>query len=198
MRINTLVAVLAIALATIGFADDGASGQTEVSGEQNVIEAQKTDFLNYEFQSITGDTTSLADFKGKVILLVNVASRCGNTPQYEGLEKLYETYKDSGLVVIGFPANNFAGQEPGTNEAILEFCQSNYGVTFPMMAKISVKGEDKHPLYRYLTEESDYPGEIGWNFAKFLLNRKGEVVARFEPKTQPLSDEIVGKIRALL
>lgn len=172
--------------------------QTDTKGEQKMTEAQQIDYRNLKLETITGDTTKLADFKGKVLLLVNVASRCGNTPQYEGLEKLYETYKDSGLVIIGFPANNFGGQEPGTNEAILEFCTSNYGVTFPMMAKLSVKGDDIHPLYQYLTTESEQPGTIGWNFAKFLLDRDGKVVARFEPKTQPLSDEVVGKIKELL
>lgn len=150
------------------------------------------------FETITGDTTSLRDFEGNVVLIVNTASKCGFTSQYDGLEKLYREFKDSGLVVIGFPANNFGAQEPGTNEQIMEFCQTTFDVTFPMMAKVSVKGEDKHPLFKYLTELSPLPGEIAWNFNKFLLDRDGNLVARYESKVTPQSDEFVGRIKALL
>ncbi len=151
-----------------------------------------------KFKTIHGNDSTLSDFKGKVVLLLNVASKCGNTPQYAGLEELYQKYKDKGLVIIGFPANNFGGQEPGTNEEILKFCTSTYDVSFPMMAKISVKGDDEHPLYKYLTEKSPFPGEIQWNFGKFLLDRDGKVVARFEPKTQPESDEVLKAIETAL
>ena len=154
--------------------------------------------MNIPFQTITGDSASLSDYAGKVILIVNVASKCGYTPQYAGLEELYRTYKDSGFVILGFPANNFKNQEPGTNEEILKFCKSKFGVTFPMMAKISVKGEDKHPLYVELTEKSKFPGDITWNFNKFLLDRKGNVVARFDSPVEPMSDELVGHIKELL
>ncbi|MFW9770224.1 MAG: glutathione peroxidase, partial [Candidatus Thorarchaeota archaeon] len=137
-------------------------------------------------------------FKGKVVLIVNTASKCGFTPQYEGLQELYEQKKDDGFVVIGFPANNFKSQEPGTNEEILNFCRTNYGVTFPMMAKISVKGEDIHPLYKYLTEDSPYPGEITWNFNKFLLDREGNVVARYDSKITLEDSKLLSKIDDLI
>ncbi len=158
-----------------------------------------TDFsyLNLPLKTITGQAVKLSDWKGSVLLLVNVASECGYTPQYEGLQKLYETYKDSGLVVIGFPANNFGEQEPGTNEQILSFCKRNYGVTFPMMAKISVKGEDIHPLYARLTSTLD-PPELAWNFEKFLIDRRGNIAAHFGRKITPEDPLLVGKIEDLL
>jgi len=139
---------------------------------------------DFTLNSIDGSATPLAGFKGKVVLLVNVASKCGYTPQYAGLEKLYETYKDKGFVIVGVPANNFGAQEPGSNEEIKTFCSRTYNVTFPMMSKVSVKGSDKTPLYQYLTDASGNPktgGEIKWNFTKFLIDKKGNVAARFEP-----------------
>lgn len=175
------------------------SGEIETKTETKIeIEVESIAMQNIPFQTITGDTTSLADLGGKVVLLVNVASKCGYTPQYTGLEELYRTYKDSGLVVIGFPANNFGGQEPGTNEEILEFCSSKFDVTFPMMAKLSVKGDNKHPLFVSLTEQSKIPGEIKWNFFKFLIDRNGQLVARFESSVEPMSDELTGQIKKLL
>jgi glutathione peroxidase len=155
---------------------------------------------DFSLPSIDGKPTSLAEYKGKVVLLVNVASRCGLTPQYSALQSLYEKYKDRGLVVLGFPANNFGGQEPGTNEEIKSFCTLKYNVTFPMFSKVSVKGEDTTPLYRYLTQQANpaVAGEIQWNFTKFLVDRKGKVVARFEPKVTPDSAEVVQSIENLL
>lgn len=150
------------------------------------------------FETIDGKASSLEDFDGKVLLLVNVASKCGFTKQYAGLEELYRKYKDSGLVVIGFPANNFGGQEPGTNEEIKTFCQTKFDVTFPMMAKISVKGADIHPLFQAMTEESNLKGEIKWNFSKFLIDRKGHLVARYPSQTEPNSEELMSKIKELL
>ncbi|HMR83092.1 MAG TPA: glutathione peroxidase [Niabella sp.] len=147
----------------------------------------------FKVEGLTGGSINFADFKGKKILIVNTASKCGNTPQYEGLETLYKKYKDQ-LVIIGFPANNFLGQEPGSNENIAEFCQKNYGVTFPMAAKISVKGKDIAPVYKYLTEEAkkkNLDNPVTWNFGKFLVNEKGELIATFSPKTQPMSDAIL-------
>lgn len=143
---------------------------------------------------IDSSETTLADYAGRVLLIVNVASKCGLTPQYDGLEALYAKYKDRGLTVIGFPANNFAGQEPGTNEEIQEFCRSTYGVDFPMFAKISVKGEDRHPLYDALAGDND----ISWNFEKFLIGRDGQIAGRFEPKTVPEDPAIVTAIEAEL
>ncbi len=148
----------------------------------------------YDFsaKSIDGKDVSLSEFKGKVMLIVNVASKCGFTPQYEGLEKLYEKYKDKGLVILGFPCNQFGKQEPGTEKEIAEFCKVNYGVTFPMFAKIDVNGENAHPLYKFLKEKA--PGilstqDIKWNFTKFLVDREGNVVTRYAPATTPDSIE---------
>jgi glutathione peroxidase len=178
------------------------SGDTTPGATKTNTEATMTttavDYRRIPFETIDGDTTNLAAFDGKVVLVVNTASKCGFTPQYAGLEELYNKYKDSGLVVIGFPANNFGGQEPGTNDEIASFCTVNYGVTFPMMAKVSVKGADKDPLFVELTEKAGIPGEIGWNFSKFLLDRHGKLVARFESKVTPMSDELTGAIRKLL
>lgn len=175
--------------------------RADVETEKNTSEDTEMQTLTYTdiaFKTITGDDASLNDYKGKVVLIVNTASKCGFTPQYEGLEKLYEARKDDGFVILGFPANNFKNQEPGTNEEILNFCQRNYGVTFPMMAKISVAGDDIHPLYKYLTEQSDLPGEITWNFNKFLLDKEGRLVARYDSKVTPDDPELTAKIDELL
>jgi len=155
----------------------------------------------FTLNSIDGQPNPLAQFKGKVVLLVNVASRCGFTPQYAGLEALYKRYKDKGLVVLGFPANNFLWQEPGTNEQIKAFCSTKYHVTFPMFAKISVKGSDKTPLYQFLTDKKANPstgGEIRWNFTKFLADRNGKVIARFGSSVAPESPELNQAIEAAL
>ncbi|NIS15113.1 MAG: redoxin domain-containing protein [Aliifodinibius sp.] len=149
--------------------------------------------MKIQFNTILGDTVSLEDYKGNVVMIVNVASECGNTPQYADLEKLYQKYEDEGLVVIGFPSNSF-NQEPGTDEQIYKFCTSKFDVTFPMMSKVSVKGEDKHPLFVYLTEDNDMKGEIKWNFEKFILDKDGNLVARFATKVNPLDDEVVAVI----
>jgi len=156
---------------------------------------------DFTLNSIDGQPVSLSQFKGKVVLIVNVASRCGYTPQYAGLEALYRKYKDRGFVVLGFPANNFMGQEPGTNEEIKEFCSRTYNVTFPMFAKISVKGSDKAPLYQFLTDKKANPstgGEIGWNFTKFLAGKDGRVIARFNSSVKPDSAEVIQAIEAAL
>lgn len=160
--------------------------------------AHTADYRTIEFNTITGEPTNLMEYDGKVVLVVNVASECGFTKQYAGLEELYRKYKDSGLVVVGFPANNFGGQEPGSNKEILKFCTSRFDVTFPMMAKVSVKGEDQHMLFTYFTEQSDIPGEIKWNFSKFIIDRHGKLVARFPSQTEPLSGEMTSKIEELL
>jgi glutathione peroxidase len=153
---------------------------------------------DFEMKNIEGKPVKLDAYKGKTVLLVNTASKCGLTPQYEGLEKLYETYKDRDFVVLGFPANNFMGQEPGTNEEIQQFCKLKYDVEFPMFSKISVKGKDIDPLYAWLTEGAGFDGEIEWNFAKFLVGPDGKVIARFHPKKTPEDPEVVAKIEAAL
>jgi glutathione peroxidase len=157
----------------------------------------------YQFtmKSITGEDVSLEQYKGKTLLVVNVASECGYTPQYEDLEALYEKYSEKGLVILGFPANNFGGQEPGSDEKILNFCTSKFHVTFPMFSKISVKGDEEHPLYHFLTHK-DLNGvsdnEVKWNFNKFLISPDGHLVQWFPSKTKPLDEELTGEIEKLL
>lgn len=148
--------------------------------------------------AIDGSPVDLASFDGKVVLVVNVASRCGATPQYAGLQKLYDTYKDRGLVVLGFPANDFLGQEPGTDAQIADFCSSKYHVTFPMFSKITVKGANMPPLYKTLTESADPPGAIGWNFEKFLIGRDGAIVGRFKTRVAPDDPAVITAVEAAL
>jgi glutathione peroxidase len=154
----------------------------------------------FTLNSIDGKPSPLADYKGKVVMLVNVASKCGYTPQDSALESIYEKYKDQGFVILGFPANNFGAQEPGTNEEIKTFCTRKYSVSFPMYSKISVKGDDQAPLYAYLTKETGpgITGEIKWNFTKFLVDRDGKVVQRFEPAVTPDSQEVTAAIEKQL
>jgi len=157
--------------------------------------------LDFSLNSIDGKPAPLGQYKGKVVLIVNVASLCGFTPQYAGLEKIYEKYKDQGFVILGFPANNFLAQEPGTNEEIKTFCSRKYNVTFPMYAKISVKGADMHPLYQFLTDKTANPatgGDIKWNFTKFLVGKDGNVIARFESAVTPESAEVTSAIEKAL
>lgn len=148
---------------------------------------------DFKVDDIKGEKTDLSKFKGKKVLVVNTASECGLTPQYEDLEKLYEETDREKFEIIGFPANNFGAQEPGSNEEIASFCRSNYGVDFPMMSKISVKGNDRHPLYQWLIEESrknNQHDEVKWNFHKFLIDEAGNFVSSIEPTTSPLDDDI--------
>ena len=165
------------------------------------LSAQSTSIYHFTMDSIDGKPVNLASFSGKVVLIVNVASKCGFTPQYAALEALYEKYKDKGFVIVGVPANNFMSQEPGTNEEIKTFCTNKYNVTFPMMSKVSVKGDDKAPLYTFLTDKSSDPqfgGDIKWNFTKFLFDRSGNPVARFEPATTPDSPQVIAAIETAL
>ncbi len=153
--------------------------------------------LNFKMKSLKGKEVDLSKYKGKVVLIVNTASQCGLTPQYEGLEALHEKFADQGLAILGFPANEFGQQEPGSNQEIAEFCKDNYGVKFDMFSKVVVKGEGQCPLYQFLTSQETDPkfaGDITWNFEKFLVDRDGKIVARFAPKVEPESEEVVGKI----
>ena len=159
---------------------------------------QTRSVYDFTLDDIDGKPTPLNTFRGKVLLLVNTASMCGNTPQYSDLETIYEKYQDRGFEILAFPANNFGQQEPGTNQEIKGFCLTKYSLTFPLFGKISVKGSDKHPLYRYLTEQSPFPGEVEWNFQKYLVDRSGNVIARFHHRTKPMSDEIVQGIETAL
>lgn len=156
-------------------------------------------FYDFEVTTLRGEEETLSKYKGKVLLVVNTASKCGFTPQYKGLQEMYEKYKDRGFEVLGFPSNQFAGQEPGDSDEIAEYCQINYGVTFPMFEKIDVKGDEAHPLFKYLSEEA--PGVLGsksvkWNFTKFLIDQEGRVLKRFAPKTTP--EQIESDISKLL
>lgn len=157
--------------------------------------------LNFKMKKLTGGEVNLADYKGKVVLFVNVASECGLTPQYKELEALHEKYSDKGLAVIGVPANEFGGQEPGSDETIAKFCADKYSVKFDMLSKVVVKGEGICPLYKHLTSKDTDPkfsGDITWNFEKFLVGRNGEIVARFAPKVKPSSEEVIKAIETEL
>ncbi len=155
--------------------------------------------LGFTMKSIEGKPVKLEEYAGQVVLFVNVASACGLTPQYEGLQELFEKYEDRGLIVLGFPANNFGGQEPGTDEDILEFCTGKYNVTFPMFSKIDVIGEDRHPLYAKLAKATeDRGGEPTWNFTKYLVNREGKVVTRFDPRSVPNDAKLIEELERLL
>lgn len=155
---------------------------------------------DFKVKNIKGEDIDLSSYKGKVLLIVNVASKCGATPQYDPLQSIYAKYADKGLVVMGFPANNFGGQEPGTDEEIADFCISNYSVAFPMFSKVSVKGDDKAPLFTYLTsaENPDKQGDIGWNFEKFLIGKDGKLIRRFATRTKPDDAEVVAAIEKAL
>ena len=179
-------------------ADPQPAAQPEVQAE---APATTRPLHAFELNDIDGHPVKLAQYQGKALLLVNVASKCGYTKQYAGLQALYEKYHDSGLVVLGFPANNFGAQEPGANEEIKAFCTTTFNVTFPMFAKISVKGDDIHPLYAFLTGSESHPdlaGPIKWNFNKFLVDREGDVVGRYDSNVEPMSAELAADIEKAL
>lgn len=163
------------------------------------ITANAGSLYDIPLKDIDGKDAPLKKYEGKVMLIVNVASRCGNTPQYTALEELHEKFKADGLAVLGFPCNDFGAQEPGTPEEIKTFCETKYKVKFPLYEKVVVKGEAKHPLYKVLSgPESPFPGDVKWNFGKFLVGRDGKVIKRFEPKVKPDSPEVMGAIKAAL
>jgi glutathione peroxidase len=176
------------------------SAGAALSQEKKPKEAKPMENTIYSIpvKTIDGKDSSLAEYKGKALLIVNTASECGYTPQYAPLQKLFETYKDKGLTVVAFPANNFGAQEPGSSAEIKNFCSSKYKVTFPLYEKISVKGADIHPLYKHLTSQAGFTGDIKWNFNKFLVDPTGKVVARFDSKIDPMSAELTGKVEAAL
>lgn len=160
--------------------------------------AQENSIYQFTVQDIYGKPFDFSKLKGKKVMIVNTASECGLTPQYEELQKLYDLFQDSDFEIVGFPANNFGGQEPGSDEEIAAFCEQNYGVSFPMMSKISVKGEDMHPIYQYLTQKSHngvQDSEVQWNFQKYLLDEKGQLVKVIEPRTLPTDPEIIDWLR---
>ena len=163
-----------------------------------LMAAKTVTVYDFTLNDIDGKPVPLHQFKGKVLLIVNTASLCGNTPQYSELQNLYETYEAKGLEILAFPANNFGRQEPGSDAEIKSFCFTKYSLTFPLFSKISVKGQDKHPLYHYLTEQSPFPGEVEWNFQKYLIDRSGNVVARYHHRTKPLSNEVIMDVERVL
>lgn len=186
------IAVLLVAL--VAGASQPLTAQSKKGKDQKM-----EGVLSFTMETIDGAKKALADYKGEVLLIVNTASRCGYTKQYKTLEQLHEKYKGKGLRVLAFPANNFGAQEPGTNEEIKEFCETTFGVSFDMFAKISVKGDDMHPLYRFLTTQAGFDGDIKWNFNKFVVDRTGKVVARFDSNVDPMSatmTELVDKLVA--
>ena len=185
----TLIAALSATAQSITTANLQSQSDIDLATDARSI-------YSFKVEALDGSIIDLSKYRGKKILIVNTASKCGYTPQYEGLQKLYDKYKDR-LVIIGFPANNFGGQEPGTNVEIKEFCTKNYGVSFPMAAKVSVKGDDIAPIYKWLcnmTENGVMDAEIKWNFGKFLLDEKGNLISDFPSKVAPLSAEITGKL----
>ena len=177
-----------------------APGNGGVKSAHKSTESAKhsTGVLGFTMKTIDGKPQPLSAYKGKVVMIVNTASECGYTPQYETLEKLYETYKGKGFTILAFPANNFGAQEPGTNPEIKTFCTTKYHTTFDLFGKISVKGSDQDPLYQYLTKESPFPGDVKWNFQKYLVDRSGRIAARFMSAVDPMSPDVRGKVEELL
>jgi len=175
----------------------GSKGHS-IGNDRKPVPAKSKSVLDYTMNTIDGKPQHLSAYKGKVLMIINTASECGYTPQYETLEKLYETYKDKGFSVLAFPANNFGQQEPGTNAEIKTFCSTKYHTTFDIFSKISVKGGDQHPLYKYLTKDSPFPGDVKWNFQKYLVDRSGKIAARFMSAVDPMSAEVRQKVEELL
>ena len=191
-----LLVVAVVALVAVGRLVAAVTGDV-VKAPSSEKNADAKSPLAFTMKDIDGHDVNLADYKGKVVMIVNVASRCGFTPQYKGLEAIYEKYKDKGFVILGFPANNFKSQEPGSDADIKAFCTAKYNVSFPMFSKISVKGDDKALLYQFLTQSEtagDFGGEIGWNFTKFLIDRNGQLYARFGSATTPESAKVTDAI----
>lgn len=193
-KMKPLVLIASVATVAVAAFSSAYFGSAEKApATQTTPKTMKT-FHDFTVQSIGGESVTLSQFKGKRVLVVNTASECGLTPQYKQLQELFDTYGGDKFVIVGFPANNFGSQEPGSNEEIASFCSKNYGVTFPMMAKISVKGKDQHPLYQWLTQKElngVEDSEVQWNFQKYLIDETGHLVAVKSPRTSPLDDEII-------
>jgi glutathione peroxidase len=193
-----MLGTLRTVLAASGMLLAALTGPAQAGQEGTAMAAKTASLYDFTMDDIDGKPVSLAQYRGKVLLVVNTASFCGNTPQYADLQAMYEHYNEHGLEILAFPANNFGQQEPGTNQEIKSFCFTKYSLTFPLFSKISVKGADKHPLYRYLTEQSPFPGEVEWNFQKYLVDRSGNVVGRFHHRTKPLAPEVVQEVERVL
>lgn len=192
-------AIAALGLALLFSCQNQAQTKTTKTSKETTKNMSASTIYQFKVTDLSGKEFDFASLKGKKVMIVNTASKCGLTPQYKDLEALYKEYKDKGFVIVGFPANNFAAQEPGTNEEIAEFCQMNYGVTFPMMEKISVKGGDMAPIYHFLTEKSKNgveDSEVEWNFQKYLINENGQLEKVISPRTLPTDPEVVNWIKA--
>lgn len=188
-----IISILSLSLSILS-----CQGQTQNKTNSTTKKMEKQTIYQFKVEDLSGKTFDFSTLKGKKILVVNTASKCGLTPQYKDLEKIYNEYKDKGFVIVGFPANNFGKQEPGTNAEIETFCEMNYGVTFPMMSKISVKGSDMHPIYQFLTQKAKnglQDSDVEWNFQKYLINEKGELAKVVLPQVLPTDDSIVNWIK---
>jgi glutathione peroxidase len=201
MKKLVIGAAIVIAVSTMALLFVRAKGADAGANDNGGGKGTAKSVYDFTLKNSKGKDVKLEEFRGQVVMLVNVASKCGYTPQYDGLQKIYERYKAEGFTILGFPANNFGAQEPGSDEEIQEFCRLNYGVTFPVFSKISVKGDDQHPLYKHLTGKDTNPnfaGEIKWNFNKFLVGRDGRVVARFDSGDKPEDAKVTQAIEQAL
>lgn len=201
MHIKIFIIIVGITLQILSSGCSKTTSQSNNSHSETKSEVKKDlnkNIYDLSVKTMDGQEKKLSEYKGKVLVIVNVASECGNTPQYEGLENIYKKYKDRGFEVLAFPCNDFGEQEPGTNEEIKTFCQSKYDVTFPLFDKIKVLGEDKNPLYERLTNNSEPTGEVGWNFEKFIIDKDGNISERFKSKVKPESDEFIKAIEGKL
>ena len=189
----TLASILTICVSMTAFAGGGAAHRSADRPAKGTKRA-----LDFTMKTIDGTPKKLSSYRGKVLMIVNTASECGYTPQYETLQKLYETYKAKGFCILAFPANNFGEQEPGSNSEIKTFCTTKYHTTFDLFEKISVKGADQHPLYQYLTKDSPFPGDVKWNFQKYLVDRWGKIAARYMSAVDPMAPEVRGMVEKLL
>jgi glutathione peroxidase len=199
LSFGTAFVIVVLLMTSAGLPDLSAeTSMRDTNGARVSRTSSTSPVYQFRLPDIDGRIVDLGQYKGKVLLLVNTASMCGNTPQYGSLQEMYERYRDRGFEILAFPANNFGQQEPGTNAAIKSFCYTKYSLTFPLFSKISVAGKDQHPLYRYLTEQSPFPGRVTWNFQKYLVDRSGQVIGKYDPGMSPLSDKIVDDIERAL
>ena len=203
MLTSTHMRVCSLVFGLILFGSLVITGEQGVAGEKLSASTLKgkdstAPLYGFSLPDIDGRLVDLKTFKGKVLLIVNTASMCGNTPQYAGLQEMYERYQDRGFEILAFPANDFGQQEPGTNEEIKGFCYTKYSISFPLFSKISVTGNSRHPLYHYLTEQSPFPGRVTWNFQKYLVDRSGQVIGKYDPGMNPLSKTIIADVEKAL
>jgi glutathione peroxidase len=194
----TLLSLVLLVLEFGTFLAPETNAREKLSNASSRTSGTMAPLYGFRLPDIDGHPVDLKTFKGKVLLIVNTASMCGNTPQYAGLQEMYERYQERGFEVLAFPANDFGQQEPGTNQDIKGFCYTKYSISFPLFSKISVVGKEKHPLYRYLTEQSAFPGRVTWNFQKYLVDRSGNIIGKYDPGMDPLSPTILADVEKAL